>query len=107
MEMKMIPASGGSFWPRWTGQIRPTMDGSKPANGQTRDRSFLARCGLLGQASVLRPPAARAALEHVGMVKEPVEHRAHGRHVAEQLPPVVDRPVRRDERARALVPAHN
>ena len=39
----------------------------------------------------LRVPAARAALEDVGVVQEPVEECDDGRVVAEQLAPVVDR----------------
>ena len=41
------------------------------------------------------------------MVQEAVEEGGDGRGIAEQLPPVVDRPIRGEERARAFVPAHH
>ena len=41
------------------------------------------------------------------MVEEPIEERGHGRGIAEELAPVVDGPVRGEERARPLVAPHD
>src|SRR5712664_377160 len=41
------------------------------------------------------------------MVKKPIEHRGHCRGIAKKLPPILDRAIRSDERARPLVPTHD
>ena len=41
------------------------------------------------------------------MVKQTIQEGGDGRSVAEQFPPVVHGTVRRDERRRALIPAHD
>ena len=51
--------------------------------------------------------AARPALEHVRVMQEPVEQRGDRGGVAEQLPPLVDRPVGGEHRRGSLVAAHD
>jgi hypothetical protein len=41
----------------------------------------------------------------VSVVEEPVEERTHGGDIAEELAPVLDRAIGREERADAFVPA--
>ena len=52
-------------------------------------------------------PAARAALEHVSVVQQPIQHGGDGGAVAEQLSPVFYGPIRRDQRAGSLVASHD
>jgi hypothetical protein len=52
-------------------------------------------------------PAARAALENVSVMQQAVEHGGDGGAVAEQLAPVFHGTIRRKQRARALVAAHD
>ena len=52
-------------------------------------------------------PAARAALEHVPMVQQPVQHGGDGGAVAEQLSPVFHWSIRRNQCARSLVAPHD
>src|SRR5215471_11228608 len=52
-------------------------------------------------------PAARAALEQVAVVQQPVQHGGDGGAVAEQLAPVVDGSVRCNQRAGPLIAAHD
>jgi len=54
-----------------------------------------------------RAPAARPASEHVRVVEQPVEQRGHRGGVAEQLAPVVDGPIRGQDRRRAFVAPHD
>src|SRR2546422_7912675 len=54
---------------------------------------------------LLHAPAARPAAEDVGVVEEAIEERADGGDIAEELAPVLDRPVRAEQRADPLVPA--
>src|SRR5437762_7873485 len=56
---------------------------------------------------LLHAPAARPAVEHVGVVEEAIEERADGGDVTEELAPVLDRPVRAEQRAHPLVAAHD
>ena len=92
--------------PRWTAQNRPLIDTSKPAttgvaaetNGVLLRRRLGAQVGL-----DFGPPAARSAFEHVRMMEQPIEERGDGGGVAQQLPPIVDRSVGRQERRRPLV----
>ena len=51
--------------------------------------------------------ALPADLDEVAMVHEPVEEGSDGRRVAEHLGPVLEGPVRRDDRRRAFVAAHD
>jgi hypothetical protein len=78
----------------------PSVDSSKPAiNRQfkthhfwraTETRGVLLRGLLRAQVGVdLGAPAARPALEHVGMMQQPIEQGRHGGRVTEQLAPVV------------------
>src|SRR5208283_5485605 len=55
----------------------------------------------------LGPPALGAALEDVGVVEEPIEHRRGRCRIAEELAPVVDRSIRGEQRAGTLVAAHH
>ena len=52
-------------------------------------------------------PAAGSARQDMGVVEEPVEQRGNGRGVAEELAPVLDRAIRRDQRGGAFVAAHD
>src|SRR2546427_7183810 len=54
---------------------------------------------------LLHAPAARRAAEDVGMVEEAIEERADGGDIAEELAPVLDRPVRAEQGADPLVAA--
>src|SRR2546426_6889917 len=54
---------------------------------------------------LLHAPAARPAAEDVGVVEEAIEERADGGDIAEELAPVLDRPVRAEQCAYPLVPA--
>ena len=53
---------------------------------------------------LLHAPAARPAVEHVGVVEEAIEERADGGDVAEELAPVLDRSVRAENLSRDLDP---
>ncbi len=53
------------------------------------------------------PPTAGHALEDMGVVRPPIEQRCDGRGVNEQLAPVVDGPVQREERRGAFVALHD
>ena len=53
----------------------------------------------------LGAPASRAALEHVAVMQNAVQHGGDGRHIAQQLAPVLDRPVGGQQRAGALIAA--
>jgi len=55
----------------------------------------------------MSPPASRTAFEHMAVVQEPVQHGRDGGAVAEQLTPVINGPVRRDERTDPLIAAHD
>ena len=62
--------------PRWTPQIRPFVDGSKPAISETASETSedLLRSHLLTQVGVdLSTPATGPALEDMGVMQEPVE----------------------------------
>ena len=87
--------------PRWTPQNRPLVDRSKPAiSGGGRDWGVLLRRLLGAQVGLdFGAPAARAALEDVRVMEQPIEERGDGGGVAEELAPVVDGPVRGQERA--------
>jgi hypothetical protein len=52
-------------------------------------------------------PALRSALEHVSVVKQPVQHGTHGSNVAEQFVLVLDRSVRNQQPAAPFVPTHD
>jgi len=52
-------------------------------------------------------PAPRAALEHVAVVQQAIEHSADGGRVTEQFAPVLDRPIRGQHGAGAFVAAHD
>ena len=41
------------------------------------------------------------------MVKQAIQHGCHGRIVAQKFAPVFDRPIRGEERAGPLIPAHD
>lgn len=55
----------------------------------------------------LRPPAAGPAPEHVRVMEQTVEECGDRRRIPEQLAPIVDGPVRREECGRAFVAAHD
>ena len=65
-------------------------------------KPFSLRCGC-----GLGAPAPRAALEHVAVMQQTIEHGADGGDIAEQLAPVLDRAVGSEQRADALVAAHD
>src|SRR5439155_11796177 len=52
-------------------------------------------------------PTARTAFEHMPMMQDAVEHGGHCRHVAQQLSPILNRAVGSEQRAGALVAAHD
>jgi hypothetical protein len=52
-------------------------------------------------------PAARTTSEHMAMMQQAVEHGADRGAITEQLAPVLDGPIRGNERAGALVAAHD
>ena len=96
----------------------PSVDTSNPAidrhfktghHGGSRDWLLvLLRGHPLTQVGLdLGAPAARPALEDVGMVQQAVEQRGDGRGIAQQLPPVVDGSVRREQGRGPLVAAHD
>ena len=68
--------SHGRVDPRWTPRNRPFVDGSKPAISELASETSrgLLRSRLLTQVGVdLGAPAARAALEHVGVMQQAIE----------------------------------
>ena len=65
-------------------------------------KPFSLRCGC-----GLGAPTARAALEHMAVMQQAIEHGADGGDIAEQLAPVLDRTVGGEQRAEALVAAHD
>ena len=66
-------------------------------------------CFVIGflPAAGFGSPAARAALEHVSVMQQAIEHGGDGGAVAEQLAPVVHGSVRCNQRAGAFVAAHD
>ena len=85
-----------------------------------RKRAFARRaCLLLYRVPILRKPfslrcrcgfgapASRSTLEHVAVMEQPVEHGADRGDIAEQLAPVFDRTVRREQCTGALIAAHH
>ena len=71
----------------------------------SQSAEMLLLCRVL--QAVLSAEAARPALEDVGVMEEAIEHGGDGGVVAEELAPVFDGPIRRDERARAFIAAHD
>lgn len=61
----------------------------------------------LGFGGGLGPPAARAALEHMAMMQQAVEHGADGGGIAEQAAPVFHRAIGSQQSAAAFVAAHD
>src|ERR1022692_3316034 len=55
----------------------------------------------------LGAPTARAALEHVPVMQQAVQHGRHGGHIAQQFAPVLNRTIRSEQRARPLVAPHD
>src|ERR1019366_8973936 len=55
----------------------------------------------------LGAPTAWAALEHVTVMQNAVEHGGDRRYIAQQFAPVFYGPIRCQQRARALVAAHD
>src|SRR4051794_15650866 len=82
---------------------------SKPAKGRAGTGGHLHRSFLLlqGLGSDLGAPATGAALEDVPVVEEAVEHGSDSGGVAEHLAPVLYGSIRGEERAGALVSAHD
>jgi hypothetical protein len=64
-------------------------------------------CASAVRGKFVCAPASRTALQYVCVVEQPVEEGRHRRRVAEQLAPVLDGAVRRDEGGDALVAAHD
>jgi hypothetical protein len=60
-----------------------------------------------GRGGGLGAPTARAALEQVPVVEQPVQHGADGGGIAEQFAPVLDRAVGSQQRAGPFVAAHD
>src|SRR5216683_4817821 len=90
---------------------RPSVVTPKPANGgqgKTGQRKWRSRteivlpCRLLWWQVGFGSPAPRAALEHVAVVQQAVEHGAHGGRVAQQFAPVFHRTVGGQHGAGAL-----
>ncbi len=77
------------------------------AIGATYGAWYTWRYNRRGRGGVGTAPAARPALEHVRVMEQAVEQRGDGGGVAEELSPVVDRPVRGEQRRRPLVAAHD
>src|SRR6266545_4909959 len=86
--------------------------------GEPRDRGSWGRYGArLRPVDVSRrvplaaveagAPAPRPAGQDMRVVEEPVEQRGDGRRVAEELAPVLDRAIRRDQSGGAFVAAHD
>src|SRR5207244_10669275 len=79
-----------------------------PGSGGVGRGAYRGSSGSLGGVAtrmLLHAPAARPAVEHVGVVEEAIEERADGGDVAEELAPVLDRPVRAEQCADPPVPA--
>ena len=64
-----------------------------------------AGCGTL--AVKTRAPAFRPTREHVSVMEQAIEHGRDGGGVAEKFAPVLDRPVRGQQRGGALVAPHD
>src|SRR5262249_9647282 len=62
--------------------------------------------GRLRQLS-FSSPAARTTLQHVTVMKEAVQHGGNGCSIAQQLAPVFDGAIRREQRASSFIPAHH
>src|SRR5262249_58719861 len=62
---------------------------------------------LCTAGSRLGAPTAWAALEHVTVMQNAVEHSSDRGHVAEQLAPVFHGTIGRQQRAGALIAAHD
>ena len=103
-------AGGGAGRPRWTPQIRPSNDTSKPATtgirlGRVED---LRRRPVRPQVRLnLGAPAPGPTFEDVGMMEQAVQYRGDRGRVPEQLAPILDRPIGRQERRGPLVPPHD
>ena len=52
-------------------------------------------------------PAAGAALQHMAVMQQPVQHRTDRCGVTEQLAPVLNRTIGRQQCARSLIAAHH
>ena len=55
----------------------------------------------------MSPPTSWAALEHVTVMQQPVQHRSHCGAVTQQLAPVINRPIGGEKCTRSLVSAHD
>jgi len=64
---------------------------------------------IIDQAAlaVLGARAAWAALEHVTVMQQPVEHRTNCGNIAEQLAPVLHGTIGCQQRAKAFIAAHD
>lgn len=70
---------------------RSTRQNRPPRRG-VRDRSGLSHSFLWSQIGLyFRAPAARSALEHMGVMEQLIEQCGDGCGVAEELPPIIDR----------------
>ena len=89
-----------------TGHLSTLQNRPFPVSG--RDRlSSISFLPLTQIGMDLRAPAARSALEHMGVMEQPIEQRGDRRGVAEQLAPIIDGSVRREQRGGALVAPHD
>ena len=80
--------------PRRSLQKRPVAVTSKPASKISADALDLALISFLRQVtSQFCAPALGSALQHVGMMQQPIEHGSDGSVVAEEFSPVFDRAV--------------
>jgi hypothetical protein len=96
-------------YPRGSPQNRPPGIGSKPATSGAIETGWFLACSLLGTQICVEfgAPAPGAALEDVGVVEETIEECGDGGGVAEELAPVLDGAVGREDSRGALVAAHD
>jgi hypothetical protein len=78
----------GLLGPRWTAEKRPFVDGSNPAiSAGGRELGVLPHRFLRAQVCLhLRPPAPRAAVEHVRMMEQAIQERGTAAVSPKSLP---------------------
>src|SRR5438128_12066932 len=100
----------------WMRTVPSSVITSKAANGyhfKTGQQKWPSRteivlpCRLLWWQVGFGAPAPRAALEHMAVVQQAVEHGAHGSRIAQQFAPVFDRAVGGQHGAGPLGAAHD
>src|SRR5689334_10782737 len=91
--------------PRWVGSdpLRDWHDAINPIKKSSPSLLAIA----VGSFQSFGSPASGAALQDVTVVLASIQHRGAGSINAEQFPPVIDRPIRGDQRAGSLIAAHD